>query len=326
MTVPTYSEHFEEVLDLLNRKDLGHKVAGWTGLVETTLVQTLRDLNQNAFIISGLNMVIGQDTLDLPEDASQLDFIRIDTNPIRRMDLVDQVKLSDIDFNSGPPPAKGTGTINVGNFSTGDSGKWLERTRIVHETSGLVFILTADTGDIAPLGFEAFVPVEAERPGKAYEVGMAGSLVLADGFFNQGDSNFGAAFDTPITAEVGGNIPLAFTVSGPRQIRMAPAPNDSYEYTLFYRRELAPVDQDKYSSLLLEEAPALMLYATAFHGAAYIEDAEKMASYSQLALRFEADYEKYLGRRKLGGGILQIRPDTIPNDSHTVVNLVQTRS
>jgi hypothetical protein len=96
-----------------------------------------------------------------------------------------------------------------------------------------------------------------------------------------------------------------------------PAPTNADPFTLWWRGKLPLVDQSIVTSQVLEEAPDLLLEGLLYHGFKYTRNAGQMAEKKALYDECVMAYHKFLWNVQFGAGVARVRPDTMPNDSHT---------
>ncbi len=93
------------------------------------------------------------------------------------------------------------------------------------------------------------------------------------------------------------DFPVIYAWTGPNTIELAPTPNAATPYTLYCTGAMGQVNETKYTSNILEEAPQYLLYAAAFHSAVYNRNAENEARYGAQRDRALAQYKRYVGRK-----------------------------
>ena len=116
----------------------------------------------------------------------------------------------------------------------------------------------------------------------------------------------GAGFTHPSAAAHVGN-----------RLYLAPTPGTTDSYTMTYRGSLAPLSNDNPSNKVLEDAPDCMLYGALMHSAPFVGDDPRTLIWGQLFERAKLSYKQMEFRNRTGGGPLQVRPDTVPQDRHS---------
>ena len=113
-------------------------------------------------------------------------------------------------------------------------------------------------------------------------------------------------------------VPSAMAFVSNDKLLIAGTPTQSHSYTLFYHGTPSPSERaGNNTSQLLRDAPQLLLYGCAYHGAIYTQNAEMKAFYGEEYEKQKRIYGAYLFRTKTSGGALRVRPDVVPNDSHS---------
>lgn len=92
-------------------------------------------------------------------------------------------------------------------------------------------------------------------------------------------------------------FPVIYAWTGPNTIELAPTPHAATPYTIYYTGSMSEVNETKYTSNILEEAPAYLLYAAAFHSAVYTRNSENETRYGAQKDRALAMYKKFVGRK-----------------------------
>lgn len=115
----------------------------------------------------------------------------------------------------------------------------------------------------------------------------------------------------------GQSYPVAAWYGGERKLLLEPAPDAAANYTLYYQGRLATIDQSKSTSQFLRDAPELLLYGAAMHGAIYRRNWQLRDEYRSEFERHKEIYRTFLFRAKTSGGELRVRPDNVPNDSYS---------
>jgi hypothetical protein len=83
-------------------------------------------------------------------------------------------------------------------------------------------------------------------------------------------------------------FPRVWAFTGQLTVELAPTPSANTAYTLYYTANMADVTELKYTSQVLEEAPNMLYYGAACHGARWNRDANALAIW-------EPEYQKALG-------------------------------
>ncbi len=92
-------------------------------------------------------------------------------------------------------------------------------------------------------------------------------------------------------------FPVVYAWTGPNTVELAPTPAAATPYTIYYTGSMVQVNETKYTSNILEEAPYYLLYAAAFHSALYTRNAENEARYGAQRDRALGQYKKFLARK-----------------------------
>jgi hypothetical protein len=125
--------------------------------------------------------------------------------------------------------------------------------------------------------------------------------------------------DVRVNANLNGvGTPSAMAFATNKKLLIAGTPGTAIPYTLFYHG--TPTQSDRAgdaTSQLLRDAPELLLYGCAYHGAIYTQNAEMKAFYGEEYEKNKRTYGAYLFRTKTSGGSLRVRPDVVVNDSHS---------
>lgn len=98
MPFDTYDDLVDGVADQLARSDLGTVIPRWIRLVEVELQRDL-DLKETGKEFSGTTPSSG-DTMDLPTDCLWVRLLRLDTNPIRTVEIVSLQTLAGVRQNA----------------------------------------------------------------------------------------------------------------------------------------------------------------------------------------------------------------------------------
>jgi hypothetical protein len=115
---------------------------------------------------------------------------------------------------------------------------------------------------------------------------------------------------TTIREENASGIPEGICLFGD-QILVAPTPNSTYAYTLFYRADVQNLKDGAggASTWLLDDAPDLLLYGTLAAMKKWVEDDAGMATYSEIFTNLLLQFKRQQWRKRAGGGELACRPD-----------------
>lgn len=125
--------------------------------------------------------------------------------------------------------------------------------------------------------------------------------------------------DVRVSAGAAGlGTPIAGMLMGERTLLLEPAPEADDPYTLYYHGTPSPSDRSgAQTSQILRDAPELLLYGCAYHGAIYTQNGEMKVEYKTEYENFKRTYAVFLFRAKTSGGELRARPDSMPNDSYS---------
>jgi hypothetical protein len=121
------------------------------------------------------------------------------------------------------------------------------------------------------------------------------------------------------SANSGQATPTAMHFLNQYTVLLGPASTSNIDYTIYYAAStIAEVDQDLLTSQVLQEAPDVLKYGVSVHAALFTRNAElgtvAKAEYNERAKR----YGRQLFRARTDGGILRVRPGTMPADHHTI--------
>lgn len=100
-------------------------------------------------------------------------------------------------------------------------------------------------------------------------------------------------------------------------MRLCPAPDSDYSYTLIYQARIPPLGQmDQEGNTVTENwltqnAPDLLLYACLLEAAPFIGDDPRMGVWQAQFDRAALSMRKMDWRAKTGGGTLRLRPDRV---------------
>jgi hypothetical protein len=117
------------------------------------------------------------------------------------------------------------------------------------------------------------------------------------------------------TNGAGRNRVVAMTWGSQYQLRLAPTPNATDGYTLRYEGSLGEAVGNT-TSQVLDENPNVLIYGACYFGSVFLRDEMGISLYSDMYAEARAQYQRHLGRVKMGGGKLARRPDNMPNDRH----------
>ncbi len=92
-------------------------------------------------------------------------------------------------------------------------------------------------------------------------------------------------------------FPRVYAFTGQLTIEMAPNPSSNTAYTLYYTANMADVTELKYTSQVLEEAPNLLYYGAAAHGARWNRDANALAIWQPEFEKALGFYSTYIARK-----------------------------
>ncbi len=91
-------------------------------------------------------------------------------------------------------------------------------------------------------------------------------------------------------------FPVVYAWTGSNTIELAPTPAAATPYTIYYTGAMGKVNETKYTSNILEEAPHYLMYAAAFHSAVYTRNAENEERFGKQRDRILGQYKKFLAR------------------------------
>lgn len=97
---------------------------------------------------------------------------------------------------------------------------------------------------------------------------------------------------------------------------LAPVPKNVEAYTLFYYGKPPPLGEDQPSNDLLEMGPDVLKYEALKYSAPWLMDDERLLTWEALLTPARTLLKKEYWDSHAGGGILRVRPDFAPGDSH----------
>ncbi len=117
--------------------------------------------------------------------------------------------------------------------------------------------------------------------------------------------------------------PRTITYIG-RKGYLAPVPKTTEAYDLFYYGQPAPLSVENNTSELLEMGADVLKYAALMYSSPFLGQDERLPTWQQMFTEGRATLKREYWDAHAGGGILVIRPDFAPGDSHEQQSTVQT--
>lgn len=291
MALDTYTQLKAAVADYLARTDLTNQIPDFIRLAEKRIETQLNFVpNKNDLYTSSATMTAGQDYIYAPIGCIEPVHLRLETSPVRELDVVALRELFRIarTNTSGIPSAMAP----VGNMR-----------------SGAISIIASGTGSVA----------RCTSPNH--------TIVAGDWVYIYGTTNHNGRWQ--VMAVGGSGLNTYFEINDPYVANEAPAywttyqmrllfdvaPSSALDYTLFYRAEMSrlgeinSIGESVEVTWLLSEWPNLILYGTLLEATPFIKDDPRIATWGLLFKEAMDDAKRQQWSRRLGGGELRVRAD-----------------